>query len=84
MRRKRWLYMTNEEPIQLPKQEEIYVTDLDALPQPQLAGHQWRQLGSMLQCDSCPFRHTQFIPPEYQLYGIDEKGIPMIRKIEIH
>lgn len=77
--------MTNNEPTQSEQiKEETYVTDLDTLPQPQLTGHQWLQIGSMLQCDSCPFKHTQFIPPEYQLYGIDEKGIPLIRKIEIH
>jgi hypothetical protein len=30
---------------------------------------------------SCPFTHATFIPVGYQLYGIDDDGKPMIRKI---
>lgn len=62
--------------------EEAYV-DLNELPQPHLTGHTWRQRGTLLMCESCPFTHASFIPPEYQLYGIDDKGLPLIRRIDI-
>lgn len=61
--------------------EEAYV-DLDEIPQPRLTGHTWRQRGTMLICESCPFTHSSFIPPDYQLYGIGKDGIPLIKKLE--
>lgn len=64
------------------KKDEAYV-DLNELPQPQLSGHTWRQRGTLLMCESCPFTHASFIPPEYQLYGIDDNGIPKIRRIDL-
>lgn len=56
--------------------------DLEAMPQPQLNGHAWRQRGTELICESCPFTHSSYIPPHLQLYGIDENGYPMIRQIK--
>lgn len=63
-----------------PKEESS--VDLSEIPQPQLTGHSWRQRGTQLICESCPFTHSSYIPPEYQLYGIGEDGLPLIRKIE--
>lgn len=63
------------------KPEATYVIDLDKLPQATLQGHMWRQEGTQLKCMSCPFTHATFIPVGYQLYGIDDDGKPMIRKI---
>ena len=57
--------------------------DLSFLPQPQLTGHAWRQQGTQLVCESCPFTHSSYIPPDFQLYGIDDEGMPMIRKVEV-
>lgn len=57
--------------------------DLSNLPQATLQGHMWRQEGTQLICQSCSFKHATFIEPGYQLYGLDEKGAPMIRKIEV-
>lgn len=62
--------------------EVISQLDLSDLPQPQLTGHAWRQRGTELVCESCPFTHASYIPPDYQLYGIDERGYPMIRKLK--
>lgn len=62
--------------------EEVSSVDLSEIPQPQLTGHEWRQQGTTLLCQSCPFTHTSYIPPEYQLYGIDKDGMPQIRKIK--
>ena len=62
---------------------DAYEINLDELPQPQLTGHQWRQQGTALVCQSCPFTHGSHLEPGYQLYGIDDDGTPMIRKIII-
>lgn len=70
-----------EEPI--VNKEAEYVVNLDELPKAELSGHQWLQLGNQLLCQSCSFSHATHITPGYQLYGIDERGIPMIRQIKI-
>jgi hypothetical protein len=62
-------------------EERNNYVNLDQLPQPELKGHAWRQRGTELICESCPFTHSSYIPPEYQLYGIDKDGMPMIRKL---
>lgn len=65
------------------EQEIVSEIDLSTLPKPELAGHGWKQQGSMLICETCPFTHTSFLPsPEYQLYGIGEDGLPLIKKLE--
>lgn len=68
---------------QEPEHEVISTLNLDDLPQPELVGHAWRQRGTELICESCPFTHASYIPPDLQLYGIDAKGYPMIRKIQL-
>lgn len=52
------------------------------IPAAELAGHAWRQRGTELICESCPFTHATYIPPDKQLYGIDERGYPMIRTVQ--
>ena len=61
-----------------------YVVDLEKLPKATLSGHMWRQEGTQLICQSCTFKHGTFIEPGYQLYGIDDNGSPMIRKISVN
>lgn len=56
--------------------------DPSTMPDAQLAGHNWRQRGTELICESCPFTHATYIPPDKQLYGIDERGLPMIRTVQ--
>ena len=68
---------TNDQP------EAQYVIDLDELPKAELAGHQWLQMGTQLLCQSCSFTHASFIEPGYQLYGINDQGMPMIRPIKV-
>lgn len=63
--------------------EVLNEIDVDQIAQPQLDGHMWRQEGNQLICQSCPFKHSSFIDPGYQLYGIDDNGRPLIRKIEL-
>jgi len=69
--------------------EEGSSFDLSSFSRPDLTGHQWRQQGTMLICQSCTFTHTSAITDkdgnpavDYQLYGIDDKGMPMFRKLE--
>lgn len=66
-------------PNQEPEHEVINTFDLSEMPQPELTGHAWRQRGTELICESCPFTHSSYIPPNKELYGISEKGYPMIR-----
>lgn len=63
------------------EEKEITEFDVDSIPKPELAGHLWKQRGTQLTCESCPFTHTSYLPTDYQLYGIDKDGLPMIRKI---
>lgn len=66
-----------------PEQETTSEIDLSELPQPQLAGHGWKQQGAMLTCETCPFSHASFLPSaDYQLMGIREDGLPIIKKLE--
>lgn len=70
-------------PLPQPKQPEpANEFDLGSIPQPQLSGHAWRQQGTQLVCESCPFTHSSYIPVDYQLYGIDDDGMPLIRKLK--
>jgi hypothetical protein len=64
------------------KPEPANEFDLSFIPQPQLTGHAWRQQGTQLVCESCPFTHSSYIPVDYQLYGIDDNGMPQIRKLK--
>lgn len=68
-----------------PYQSEVLraINEAD-IPQPQLTGHLWRQEGTQIICQSCPFKHASFIEPGYQLYGIDDAGMPMIRRIQVN
>ena len=60
-------------------QPEIRI-NLDDIPKPELSGHAWRTQGTMLICESCPFTHTSYIPPEFELVGVQSDGIPKFRK----
>jgi hypothetical protein len=76
--------MQSKQPKQNNEESEVVnEINLDSIPQPQLTGHMWLQRGTLLTCESCPFSHASYIPPDYQLYGIDDNGYPLIRKIEV-
>ena len=63
--------------------EPQFVINLDELPKAELAGHQWLQMGTQLLCQSCPFTHATHIDTGYQLYGINDEGLPLIRRINV-
>lgn len=46
-------------------------------------GHGWRQRGGHVECDSCELPHSFGLPPNKQLAGIDDKGLPIFRTIQI-
>jgi hypothetical protein len=75
--------MSSEKPLSPYLSEIIHETNIDDLPKPELAGHMWRQEGNLLICQSCPFSHASYIEPGFQLYGINDKGMPMIRRIDV-
>lgn len=77
----------NEQKIVIPSEnyEPPIISSFDpgTIPDAQLAGHNWRQRGTELICESCPFTHATYIPPDKQLYGIDDRGLPMIRNVVV-
>lgn len=54
--------------------------DLDLASKIKLTGHNWKQRGNTIFCDSCPLRHSSFIGMEWILVGIDESGMPRFAK----
>lgn len=78
--------MQNDNDKQRNKDNEDTITskfNLNDIPEVQLTGHQWIQLGNELRCTSCSFSHGTYISSDYQLYGIDDEGKPLIRKIQV-
>lgn len=57
--------------------------NLNEIPRVELTGHLWVQRGAQIICDSCPFKHSSYLPPGYQLYGTDKEGLPIIKKLEL-
>ena len=74
---------TNEENLNPLKGDILNEFNIEDMPQATFTGHMWRQEGTQLICQSCTFKHSTFIQPGYQLYGIDKDGIPQIRRILI-
>jgi hypothetical protein len=73
--------LKNNKKDNLPRGEKIEV-DLNTLvPYVNLHGHQWRQEGPYLICDSCPVRHAVVIGMDKRLSGYDSDGSPIIEKV---
>lgn len=45
-----------------------------------LHGHNWKQRGYEIFCESCPLHHSSYIGSRHILVGIDEKGFPRFAK----
>ena len=43
----------------------------------------WKMQGNYLFCTKCQFQHGDFIAPEYILQGTDNKGLPILKKIDL-
>lgn len=75
----------DDKEVDTPKLEETKLFDLADLPPVDMSIHQWRQQGTRLYCTSCPSEHATILDDiDLQLYGIDEKGLPLFRKVEVH
>lgn len=48
----------------------------------QMQGHAWRQRGTEVYCESCPFSHAFYLPPGMILQGTDEDGKPILTKVK--
>ena len=60
-------------------------------PKTNAQGHNWRQNGPFLKCQSCPFEHT-FVPTDHNgnpllvahtFHGFDTNGEPILRRIQV-
>lgn len=43
----------------------------------------WKQEGNIITCNRCSPSHSAPIPTEYLLQGTDDKGLPILKKIDI-
>lgn len=68
----------NEEPIEIIK--ETYEVDVSQLKSPVGTTHKWFQVGYDIVCNSCEITHGSHIGKDYILTGIDEKGMPILKK----
>jgi len=65
------------------RQEEVQYIDIskpefEFKPDDVLRGHDWRQQGPYLVCDSCPLKHAMYIGMNKQLTGFDDEGNPIL------
>ena len=62
---------------------EINKDELKPLTEPSFKAHRWVQKGPFLICKSCPLEHGTYIGTSNLFLGIDEKGLPILKKVEI-
>lgn len=43
----------------------------------------WKQDGTTITCNRCNPRHSSGIPPTHLLQGTDDRGMPILKKIDI-
>lgn len=73
--------------VEPPKSDSHYTEEqLERLfeQQAQRQGHIWQQRGSRVTCTSCPFEHAFNVPTDMILQGTDEKGMPILKKLDKH
>lgn len=67
-----------------PERYEISLEEIEKLrleAKRSMSGHSWRQRGTEVYCESCPFHHAFYLPPGNILTGIDDDGNPIVSKI---
>lgn len=62
---------------------EVDKSTLTPLTTPGLKGHRWIQKGPFLICQSCPIEHATYIGTSHLFAGVNEEGIPLLKRIEI-
>lgn len=63
------------------KEYEPLHHEIELNPKVGLVGHGWTQQGPMLICRTCPYEHSQFVPPNLIYKGLDAKGLPILEKM---
>lgn len=71
--------LTDEEVLNLKKEEQAYDFDKPEYTFIPKGIHNWRQEGPYLVCRSCEIHHAVFIGMEKMMVGIDENGNPILK-----
>lgn len=71
--------LTDEEVLNLKKEEQAYDFDNPEFTFIPKGIHNWRQEGPYLVCRSCEIHHAVFIGMEKMMIGIDENGNPILK-----
>lgn len=71
--------LTDEEVLNLKKEEQAYDFDKPEYTFIPKGIHNWRQEGPYLVCRSCEIHHAVFIGMEKMMIGIDENGNPILK-----
>jgi hypothetical protein len=71
--------LTDEEVLNLKKEEQAYNFDNPEYTFIPKGIHNWRQEGPYLVCRSCEIHHAVFIGMEKMMVGIDENGNPILK-----
>lgn len=64
-----------------PLHFDIDRSQLTPQTKPGMAGHEWRQQGPYLRCNSCPLSHAVYVGIEVMLVGFDETGLPVLKRM---
>lgn len=71
--------LTDEEVLNLKKEEQAYDFDKPEYTFIPKGIHNWRQEGPYLVCRSCEIHHAVYIGMEKMMVGIDENGNPILK-----
>lgn len=71
--------LTDEEVLNLKKEEQAYDFDNPEFTFIPKGIHNWRQEGPYCVCRSCEIHHAVFIGMEKMMVGIDENGNPILK-----
>jgi len=71
--------LTDEEVLNLKKEEQAYNFDKPEFTFIPKGIHNWRQEGPYLVCRSCEIHHAVYIGMEKMMVGIDENGNPILK-----
>ena len=71
--------LTDEEVLNLKKEEQAYDFDKPEYTFIPKGIHNWRQEGPYLVCRSCEIHHAVYIGIDKMMVGIDENGNPILK-----
>ena len=71
-----------QRPVNLPHGEDTYENPISAKLE-KMNGSNWRMEGNKLICDTPNGPMAQFLPVDYIMTGVDDQGLPLLKKIDI-